>query len=316
MRVLLAGATGALGRRLLPRLIAAGHQVTATTRTPDRQAQLWNAGATPVVVDGLDAAAVRQVISRAEPDVIVHQMTALAGVANLRHFDREFARTNELRTRGTDHLLAAAEAVGVGRIVAASYTGWPNQRTGAAAKTETDPLDDNAPTEQRRSLAAIEHLERAVTTAPLQGVVLRYGMFYGPGASEPFVELIRARRMPVVGSGGGVWSWLHLDDAATATVAALERGSGVYNIVDDDPAPVSVWLPYLAAAVGAKPPRHLPVWLARLAAGEVGVSMLTQIRGSSNAKAKVELGWQPRWASWRDGFRYGLLGVERERSRS
>lgn len=308
MRVFLAGATGAVGRRLIPQLRAAGHDVVATTRTPAKIDLLRTLGAEPTVMDGLDAAAVGEAVARSEPDVIVHQMSALSGMSNLRNFDKVFATTNALRTTGLEHLLAAADATGVRRIVAQSYTGWSNPRTGAGLASEEDGLDPNPPRAQRESLKAIAYLEQAVTKAG--GVALRYGSFYGPGASEPMVDLIRARKWPVAGTGAGVWSWCHLDDAASATVAALERGAGVYNIVDDDPAPVAQWLPYFADVVGAKPPRRVPVWLARLAAGEVGVSMLTQIRGSSNAKAKAELGWTPRWPSWRDGFRYGLTDTE------
>jgi nucleoside-diphosphate-sugar epimerase len=307
MRVFLAGATGAIGRRLVPQLVAAGHEVTATTTSAAKAALLRELGATPVVVDGLDAAAVGEAVARARPDAIVHQMTALAGAPDLRRFDRTFAKTNELRTTGTEHLLAAARAAGVERFVAQGYAGWPSARTGGPVKTEDDPLDPDPAPNQRQSLEAIRFLERAVAEAPLHGVVLRYGSFYGPGASEPLVDLVRKRRLPIVGDGGGVWSWIHLDDAAAATVAALERGApGVYNVVDDEPAPVAEWLPAFAAAVGAKPPRRVPVWLGRLAAGEVGVRMMTEIRGASNAKARAELGWVPRWRSWREGFRHGL----------
>jgi nucleoside-diphosphate-sugar epimerase len=307
MRVFVAGATGAIGRSLVPQLLQGGHEVVAATRTPAKAGGLAELGAEPVVVDGLDAAAVGEAVASAEPDVIVHQMTALAGGSDLRHFDRTFATTNALRTVGTDNLLAAARAAGVRRIVVQSFTGWPNERTGRPVKTEEDPLDPAPPKAQRQSLAAIRYLEKAVTDAPLDGVVLRYGMFYGPGASDEMVDLVRNRRMPIAGDGGAIWSLLHIDDAAAATVAALEHGNGIYNIVDDEPAPVAQVLAALADAVGAKPPRRVPVWLARLAAGEVGVSTLTQLRGSSNAKAKRELGWAPRWASWRDGFRSGLM---------
>jgi 2-alkyl-3-oxoalkanoate reductase len=310
MRVFVAGAGGAIGRRLVPQLVAAGHRVVAGTRTEAKFDQLWNLGAEPTVLDGTDAAGVGEAVARAEPDVIVHQMTALAGASNLRHFDRTFAATNGLRTVGTDNLLAAARAAGVRRFVAASYTGWPNERTGGPVKTEDDPLDPNPPAQQRESLAAIRHLERAVLEAPLEGVVLRYGMFYGPGASDEMIAVIRRRGLPLVGAGGATWSMLHIDDAVSATVAALEHGRGVYNICDDDPAPVGELLTELAGIVGAEPPRRIPVWLARVAAGAVGVSLLTQVRGSSNAKARAELDWAPRWASWRDGFRYGLAAGE------
>jgi nucleoside-diphosphate-sugar epimerase len=312
MKVFVAGAAGAIGRQMLPQLAAQGHQVTATTRTPGKAAILRELGAEPVVVDGLDAVAVGEAVARAEPEVVIHQMTSLAGSFNLRNFDKMFAVTNQLRTQGTDHLLAAAAAAGVRRFVAQSFTGWNNIRDGGPVKTEDDPLDPSPPAMQRESLAAIRHLERVVLAAsPVQGIVLRYGSFYGPGASDDFVDLIRKRRVPVIGDGAGVWSFLHIRDAAAAAVAALEHGApGVYNVVDDEPASVAEWLPYVARAVGAKAPRRVPVWLGRLAAGEVGVSMMTQIRGSSNAKAKRELGWRPAWPSWREGFSRGLADSE------
>jgi nucleoside-diphosphate-sugar epimerase len=265
-------------------------------------------GADPVVLDGLDPAAVGEAVARAEPEVVVHQMTSLAGRTSLRRFDQVFATTNRLRTEGTDHLLAAAAAAGTRRFIAQSYTGWTNARSGGPVKDEDDPLDPAPPAAQRESLAAIRHLERVVpAAAPMQGIVLRYGSFYGPGASDEFVGLIRKRRVPVIGDGAGVWSFVHIHDAAAATVAALGRGEpGVYNIVDDEPASVAQWLPFLAQMIGAKPPFRLPAWLGRLAAGEVGVSMMTQIRGSSNVKAKQQLGWRPGWPSWRQGFRDGL----------
>jgi nucleoside-diphosphate-sugar epimerase len=312
MKVFVAGATGAIGRQLLPRLVAQGHQVTATTRSPGKAGMLRELGAEPVVVDGLDAMAVGEAVARAEPEAVIHQMTALAGAFSLRHFDQMFAVTNQLRTQGTDHLLAAAAAAGVRRFVAQSYTGWTNIRDGGPVKTEDDPLDPNPPAMQRETLAAIRHLERVVlAAAPVQGIALRYGSLYGPGASDEFVGLIRKGRVPIIGDGAGVWSFLHVRDAAAATVAALEQGApGVYNVVDDDPASVAEWLPYVAQAVGAKAPRRVPAWLGRLAAGEVGVSMMTQIRGSSNAKARRELGWRPAWPSWREGFSRGLADAE------
>ncbi len=312
MRVFVAGAAGAIGQQLLPQLVAHGHQVTAATRNPAKAGRLRELGAEPTVVDGMDAVAVGEAVARAEPDVVIHQMTALAGGFDLRHFGRMFAVTNQLRTRGTDHLLAAAAAAGARRFIAQSYTGWTNIREGGPVKTEDDPLDPNPPPAQRETLAAIRNLERAVlAAAPVEGIVLRYGSFYGPGASDAFVGLIRKRRMPIIGDGAGVWSFLHIRDAAAATVAALEHGKpGVYNVVDDDPASVAEWLPLVAQAVGAKAPRRVPVWLGRLAAGEVGVSMMTQIRGSSNALAKRELRWQPAWPSWRQGFSRGLADAE------
>jgi 2-alkyl-3-oxoalkanoate reductase len=307
MRVFVAGAAGAIGTRLVPQLVARGHQVTASTRSGDKVDRLRALGAEPVVVDGLDAAAVGKAVTLAEPDAIVHQMTALAGKPNVRKFDQWFAVTNKLRTTGTEHLLAAARAAGVGRFVAQSYTGWSNIREGGPVKTENDPFDPHPAKAQGETLAGLKFLERAVPEAPLEGIVLRYGNFYGPGASESLVELVRKRQLPIIGDGAGVWSWIHLDDAAAATVAAVERGvRGVYNVVDDEPAPVSVWLPYLAEVVGAKRPLRVPAWLGRLAAGEVAVQWMTQGRGSSNAKAKRELDWRPIWTTWRDGFRDGL----------
>jgi nucleoside-diphosphate-sugar epimerase len=312
MRVFVAGAAGAVGQQLLPLLAAQGHEVTATTRSPGKAALLRELGAEPVVVDGLDAEAVGKAVARAEPEVVIHQMTSLAGGSSLRNFDKTFAVTNRLRTEGTDHLLAAAAAAGVRRFVAQSYTGWTNPRTGGPVKTEDDPLDPNPPAAQRESLAAIRHVEQVVPAATqMEGIVLRYGSFYGPGASDEFAAMISKRKMPIIGDGAGIWSFLHIHDAATATVAALEAGTpGVYNVVDDEPASVAEWLPYLARAIGAKAPYRVPVWLGRLAAGEVGVSMMTQIRGSSNAKAKQELGWQPVWPSWRQGFTRGLTDAE------
>ena len=307
MRVLVAGAAGAIGGRLVPQLVGRGHTVIATTRSPARTHGLRALGAEPVVVDGLDAAAVRDAVAAAEPEVVVHQMTALAGPQDLKHFDRWFATTNLLRTRGTDNLLAAAERAGVERVVAQSFTGWTNERAGGPAKTEDDPLDPDPAPGQAVSLAAIRYLEDAVASARLEGIALRYGSFYGPGASETLVALVRKRQLPIVGDGAGVWSWIHLDDAAAATVAAVERGTrGVYNVVDDDPAPVAAWLPYLADAVGARPPWHVPAWVGRLAVGEAGVRWLTQARGATNDRARRRLGWSLRYRSWRDGFVRGL----------
>lgn len=304
MHVYIAGGTGVIGRRLIPQLVERGHRVTATTRDPAKSAGLERLGAQPVLVDGLDSAAVGAAVATAEPDAVVHQMSALAGKLDPRHFDRSFALTNRLRTEGTDHLVAAAQACGVRHIVAQSYTGWPNVRSGGWVKDEEDPLDPEPPRAQRESLDAIRYLEETVRKA--DGTVLRYGGFYGDD-SDAMVAIVRKRRFPLVGGGTGYMSWVHLDDAASATVLALEKAArGVFNIVDDEPAPASEWLPYLADCVGAKPPPRLPVWVARLAAGEVAVSMLTRTRGSSNARAKRELGWALRWPSWRQGFRRGL----------
>ncbi len=312
MRIFLAGATGAIGRRLVPLTIQAGHDVVGTTRDPQRARALEAAGAQGVVLDGLDRDAVMAAVTEAKPDVVVHQLTALSGPATLRRFDEYFAQTNRLRTRGTDNLIAATQAAGVPRLVAQSYTGWPNRRSGSLVKTEEDPLDPRPTAASRQSLAAIEHLESTVTGTPgLDGVVLRYGSLYGPGtalgAGGELLEMVRRRRLPIVGGGTGVWSHVHVDDAATATLLAVEGGApGVYNIVDDEPAPVSEWLPELAAAIGAKPPRRVPARLARPLIGEHGVSLMTEVRGSSNAKAKRELGWRLRYPSWREGFRTGL----------
>lgn len=307
MDVFLAGGTGMVGRLLVPALVDRGHRVTATTTHPGKVTALERLGARGVVADGLDAAAIGEAVAAARPDAIVHQMTALAGPMDLRHFDRWFARTNRLRTEGTDHLLAAARACGVPHLLAQSYTGWPNARSGGMVKTEDDPLDPDPPTAQRQTLAAIRYLEEAVRQA--NGTVLRYGALYGPGASDDLVAAVRNRRFPVVGGGAGMMSLVHVEDAVAATVLALEKGvRGVFNIVDDEPAPMSTVLPYLAECVGAKPPLRVPAWLGRLAAGEVAVSMSTRVRGSSNARARRELGWELRWPSWRQGLREELAG--------
>jgi nucleoside-diphosphate-sugar epimerase len=290
---------------LVPALIADGHQVTATTRKPGNVAALIETGASAVVVDGLDALAVGEAVAKAEPEVVIHEMTAIPPTFGTRNFDRAFAVTNQLRTTGLDHLLAAAAAAGAGRVIAQSYAGWPNVRTGGPVKTEDDPLDPEPPARMSASLDAIRYLERTVVEAG--GLALRYGSLYGPGTTDQVAVMIRNRRLPIVGDGAGVWSFLHIEDAAAATVAAVRQGAaGVYNIVDDEPAPVVEWAPAIAAAIGARPPWHVPVWLGQIVGGEVGVSLMTQVRGSSNAKAKRELGWQPRWASWRDGFTRGL----------
>jgi nucleoside-diphosphate-sugar epimerase len=309
MRILVAGAAGAVGKRLVPVLVQGGHEVVAMTRSPQNRPALVALGAEPVIADGLDRDAVIGAVAASEPEVIVHQMTALAGLGNLKHFDREFALTNRLRTEGTDHLLSAARAAGVRQFVAASYTSWPYAREGKRVKTEEDPLDPTPPAEMSETLAAIRHLENAVTSAEgLAGVVLRYGAFYGPGTSMTpggdTWETIRGRKFPVIGNGAGIWSFIHIDDVATATTAAIEgAATGIYNIVDDDPAPVAEWLPAAAQLMGAKPPRRVPVWIGRLAAGEPIVSLSTSVRGAANGKAKRELDWVPRYASWREGFR-------------
>jgi nucleoside-diphosphate-sugar epimerase len=307
MRVFVAGATGVVGRQLVPQLIAAGHQVTATTRSAEKAAGLRAAGADAAVVNGLDAVATGEAVASAEPDVVMHQLTALAGGFDLRHFERTFAGTNQLRTAGTVHLLAAAQAAGVRRVIVQSYAGWPAIKAGAPVSTEDDPFDPDPPKAMRATLEAIKYAERAVVAGPLEGIALRYGSLYGPGATDLMVNMLRKRQVPVIGGGTGVWSFLHVQDAASAAVAALgDVPLGVYNVTDDEPAPVSQWLPVLAAAVGAKPPLQVPAWVGRLVAGEAAVSMMTSVRGASNAKAKAELGWQPAWPSWRDGFARGL----------
>jgi 2-alkyl-3-oxoalkanoate reductase len=316
MKVFLAGATGALGRRLVPQLTARGHAVVAMTRSPGKVDLLRGLGAEPVVADALDRDAVTAAVARAEPDAVVHEMTALAGIKSMKRFDDEFALTNRLRTEGTDILLAAARAAGARRFVAQSFGNWNYERSGGRPKTELDALDPAPPRTMARSLDAMRHLEAAVLERDdMDGVVLRYGNLYGPGAligeGGSFLADVRRRRVPIVGDGAGVWSFVHLDDAAAATVLALEpRAAGVYNIADDDPAPVAVWLPELARVLGAAPPRRVPVWLGRLAAGDAGVSLFTQIRGASNAKARRELDWRPEYVSWRDGFRDGLAATD------
>jgi nucleoside-diphosphate-sugar epimerase len=309
MKVLVAGATGALGRQLVPRLVWSGHEVAGMTRSASKRELVHKLGARAVVADALDGEDVARAVASTRPDVIVHQLTALTGSLDMRRFDRDFATTNRLRTEGTDNLLAAGRAVGVRRFVAQSFAGWPFARTGGPVKTEDDPLDPAPVEAMRRTLRAIIHLEAAVMAADwTEGIVLRYGGFYGPGTSlgpdgGEHLEMIRRRRFPVVGDGGGVWSFVHIEDAAAATVAAVERGRrGIYNIVDDDPAPVAEWLPEVAQALGASPPRHVPRWLGRLLAGEAATVMMTEVRGASNAKAKRELGWQPRHPSWREGL--------------
>ena len=311
MRVFVAGATGVVGRVLVPLLVERGNEVTASTRTPEKTGRLRDMGAEAVILDALDADAMRVAVSAAAPEVVVHELTAIPSTINLRRFDEQFAETNRLRTEGTDHLISAAMAAGARRFVAQSYGAWLYERRGGPVKTEDDPLDEEPPVGMCRSLTALRHLESVVLGAELNGIVLRYGAFYGPGSAigrgGSVLDLVRRRRFPIVGSGGGVWSFAHLDDIAEATAIAIERGKpGIYNIVDNEPAPVSTWLPVLAGALGAPPPRRVPVWLARPLIGDVGISMMTQIRGASNTKAKRNLDWTPRYASWRDGFANGL----------
>ena len=309
MRVFVAGGTGVMGRRLVPQLVARGHQVTATTTGPAKLDLLAQMGADGVVMDGLDPVSVGEAVAKARPDAIVHQMTAIsmahAGKPDIKHPDRWFATTNRLRTEGTDHLLAAAEAARVSHFVAQGYASWNGIREGGWVKTEEDPLDLMVGTAAHPGMEAMRHIEDVVLRAG--GAVLRYGAFYGPGAIDDQVELVRKRQYPLVGAGTGYSSWVHLDDAASATVLAVEqKAKGVFNIVDDEPAPASEWLPYLAECAGAKRPIRVPRWLARLLAGDQAVVMMTEGRGFSNAKAKRELGWQLRYPSWRQGFKEEL----------
>jgi len=312
MRVFVAGATGAIGHRLVPLLIDSGHEVVGTTRTPSKTDGLRLLGATPVVLDGREGEAVRRAVLEAEPEVVVHQMTALSGDLDFRRFAETFAETNRLRTETTDIMIEAAVEAGARRFIAQSFAGWPNEQSGGPVKTEEDPLNTDPPKQVRETLGAILHLESVTTGTPgIEGLALRYGGFYGPGNAlgkgGAMLEAVVQGQMPVVGGGSGIWSFLHIDDAAQATALAVDRGApGIYNIVDDEPAAVSEWLPYLAEVLGARPPRRVPAWLARLIVGEAGVSMMTKIRGSSNAKAKRELGWKLKYPTWRTGFKEGL----------
>jgi nucleoside-diphosphate-sugar epimerase len=306
MNIFIAGAAGAVGRTLIPKLIAEGHTVTGSTRSEAKAASLRDLGAAAVLMDGLDRESVMRAVTAAAPDAIVHQMTALSGNIDVRNIDKGFAMTNRLRTEGTEHLLAAAQAVGARRFVAQSFAGWPNARIGGPVKTEADPLDPDPPRGIRETHAAIRRLEELTTAAG--GIVLRYGGFYGPGTGlapgGDQVEMVRKRKFPIIGDGGGIWSFAHTDDVATGTIAALEHGRDgeIYNIVDDEPAAVRDWLPLLARSLGAKRPRRIPAWLARRLASPAAVMMMTTSRGASNAKAKAELDWTPAWPSWREGF--------------
>jgi 2-alkyl-3-oxoalkanoate reductase len=312
MRIFVAGATGAIGSRLVPMLVGRGHDVIGTAHSAGKAEALSALGAEPVVVDALNREQVMAAVTDAKPEVVVHQLTALAGEPNLRKFDSYFALTNRLRTDGLDHLLAAARTAGARRFVAQSFTGWCNERSGPPVKTEEDPLDPHPTRASRETVAAIRHVDSTMAAAPgIEGLSMRYGVFYGPGnaigTGGALLTMVHKRQLPVVGGGTGVWSFVHIDDAASATALAIESGApGLYNVVDDDPAPVHEWLPYLAQVIGAKPPMRLPTWLVRPMLGEHGASVMTVIRGSSNAKARRELGWEPRYASWRRGFREGL----------
>jgi nucleoside-diphosphate-sugar epimerase len=308
MRVFVAGSTGAVGIRLVPQLLERGHNVVGTSRSQEKVERLKAQGAEGVVLDLLDPSDVMHAVGQARPDAIVHEATALSDLSDVKHFDRSFAATNQLRTVGTQALLAAAREHGVSHFVAQSFAGWPYAREGGPIKTEDDPLDPNPVPDMRESLEAIRELEQSVLAAG--GIVLRYGGLYG-SPDDAQLELIRRRRFPIVGDGGGITSFVHLDDVASATVLAVERdGTGVYNIVDDDPAPAREWVPALAETIGAKPPRHVPRWLAQVFAGDAGLVLMTEARGASNAKAKRELGWTLRHPSWREGFRASYLAHE------
>jgi nucleoside-diphosphate-sugar epimerase len=305
MKVFVAGATGALGKQLVPMLVDAGHEVTGMSRSAAKRGEIEAMGATAAIADALDAEAVAAAVGAADPDVIVHELTAISGDMDFKNFEKAFEPTNRLRTEATDHLLSAGRAVGVRRFVAQSFAPWPYARVGGPVKTEDDPLDPDPPAQVRTTLDAIRYLEDAVTGAEwTEGIALRYGGFYGPGtnfgSTGEMTDAIRARKLPIVGDGGGVWSFIHIADAAEATLAAIERGRrGIYNIVDDEPATAAEWLPVAAEHVGAKPPRRVPRFLGRLFGGELAVVMMTELRGSSNAKAKRELGWRPGHPTWR-----------------
>ena len=317
MRVFVAGGTGAIGKFLVPQLLAGGHEVIALARSPEKARALEAMGANPAVADALNKQELTAAITAAKPEVIIHQLTALTRAADFKNLDEVFTLTNRFRTEVTDTLLSAARTVGTRRFIAQSFCGWPFGHQGGPVKTEEDPLDPNPPANFRKTLAAIRSLEESVKSSKdVEALALRYGLFYGPGTAiakdGPVVDLIRKHKLPIVGNGAGVWSFIHIEDAARATVAAMSRGSpGIYNVVDDEPAPVSTWLPYLAEVLGAKPPQKLPALIARVAIGEGGVMMMTEVRGGSNAKAKRELGWQPMVPSWRTGF-VQVLGERQE----
>jgi nucleoside-diphosphate-sugar epimerase len=300
MRVLVVGAGGAIGTRLVPQLRGRGHEVIGSSRSSGNAARLRALGAEPIVLDALDARAVREAVAAVRPDAIIYQATALSDLSDLKHFDRSFAQTNRLRTEGTDIILEAGRKSGVRRLVFQSYANHRYARVGGPVKTEDDPLDPAPAAAMRQSVAAMNHLDRAVTEAG--GIALRYGNFYGD-PDDGLIAAVRARKFPIVGDGAGVWSHIHLEDAAAATVLALEHdGPAVYNVVDDEPAPTGAWLPELARIVGARPPQRFPRLMAWLFAGEVAVVMATESRGASNARAKRELGWTLRYPSWRQGF--------------
>jgi len=313
VKIFLAGATGAIGKRLLPMLVAAGHEVTGTTQHSDKMISIQSAGATPLLMNALHEQEVLAAVKNVQPEVIIHQLTAIPPNLDLRHLDKGFELTNRLRTEGTDHLLAAARAVGVRRFIAQSYAGW-YARTGGWIKTEDDPLISGDISDGRKTLEATIHVESAVLgEKAMESFVLRYGSFYGPGTSLApggwFFEGVHQGHIPIVGGGSGYWSFIHVDDAAAATLVAVNAStSGRYNITDDEPAAVSKWLPFLAEVLGAKAPRYVPKWVARMAVGEYGVAAMTELRGASNSKAKSLLGLKLKWPTWREGFKYGFEG--------
>jgi nucleoside-diphosphate-sugar epimerase len=317
MRIFVAGATGALGKQLVPKLVERGHEVTGMTRTPSKASIVEELGARAAIADALDAEEVAAAVAKAEPEVIVHELTAISDIGSMRNLDKVFETTNRLRREGTDHLLAAGKAIGVQRVVAQSFAAWLYERVGGPVKTEEDPLDPNPPKTVRETYEAIRYVEDAVTGADwTTGIALRYGGFYGPGTSiwtgGEHLEPIRQRKFPIAGNGAGVWSFIHIEDAADATLAAIEGGErGVYNVVDDSPEPVRDWLPGMAELIGAPPPRRVPKWLGRLFGGQAGVIMMTELRGQSNAKAKRELGWAPRYPSWHEGLAELAVGAQR-----
>jgi 2-alkyl-3-oxoalkanoate reductase len=309
MKILVAGASGAMGRALIPLLVRAGHDVVGMVQRPRSAEVVHSLGAEPRTTDALDAAAVLSCFREVRPTMVIHQLTAIPATLDMRHFDREFALTNLLRTEGTRHLLTAAVDVGATHFIAQSFAGWTYGRKGNALKTEDNTFDPDPPKRLRSTLNALKSLEQAVLTEKrITGTVLRYGAFYGPHTSiakdGSIVQAVRRRKLPLVGEGAGIWSFVHIEDAASATVAAVESGQGgVYNVVDDEPAPVSEWLSFLAHSAHAQPPKRVPAWMARLLIGEHVVAVMNEIRGVSNAKIKRELGWTPHWPSWRDGFR-------------
>jgi nucleoside-diphosphate-sugar epimerase len=308
MKIFVTGGTGAIGKFLLPQLLDKGHEVVALTRSAAKAVALEDMGVSAVIADPLDKPALTAAVRRAEPEVIIHQLTSLNNVGSFRKLDQQFALTNRFRTEVTDTLLAAARTIGTRRFIAQSFCGWTYAKKGGPAKTEEDPLDPKPPESFSKTLAAIRYVEDKMRSVSfLEGVALRYGWFYGPGTGigkgGTVYKMVKKRKLPIIGGGGGIWSFIHSSDAALATVAAISHGGpGIYNVVDDEPAKVSTWLPALAKAIGAKPPYRIPHWLGELIVGKEGVSMMTQIRGASNAKAKRELSWTPIYPSWRVGF--------------